>query len=247
MAKIDDDPLPFECIRQNLAVFDFLASRAFPYIPTLLKTSDGRAFVYAPRQSVIVLEYLAGERPAATPATWAEYGVIARTLNAYQAYPHPYAVATEGAIAELTEQAKHHVYADRFQTFVSWLTPLLHAPNHGLIHGEMNLANAAYRGDGTLVLLDWDDAGMGPTVLEAGYPLIIVFLTEDLQPQPDLARAFYQSYYAGSAPNDDEKDLVFRAALLHALRYMPFANQQQRWERICYAVAHKEQLLAWLP
>ena len=51
----------------------------------------------------------------------------------------------------------------------------------------------------------------------------------------------------GSAPPDDEKELLFRAALLHALRYMQFANQQKRWERVCYAVAQREQLLSFLP
>ena len=247
VAKIDDHPLPFEHATQSLAVFDFLSARSFPHIPALLKTNDGQSLLYTPERSVLVMEYLAGNRPIATAATWAELGRIACTLNAHQDYPYPYAIDTAGAIAELTEQAQHHPDTERLQTFISWLTPLAQAPNAGLLHGEINLQNVAQHSDGTLVLLDWDDAGSGPTVLEVGYPLIVVFLSEKLQLHHELARAYYRGYYAKGAPTDEEKELVFCAALFHALRYMRFANQQRRWERICYAVAHKEALLALLP
>jgi hypothetical protein len=247
VAKIDDQPLAFDAASQAYAVFDFLASRAFPHIPALLKTKDGRRLAHIHHQSVALMEYLGGERPDASRSTWEELGAIARSLNTHTDYPNSYAIDTQGAIAELMEQASSHPHTAQFQGFVSGLTPLLHAPKHGLIHGEINLANAARRKDGTLVLLDWDEAGTGPTLLEAGYPLIVVFLTEDLQFRQELAAACYHQYYAGNAPSGYEKELLFRAALLHALRYMQFANQQQRWERACYAVAQKEQLLAVLP
>jgi hypothetical protein len=247
VAKIDDQPPAFELASQAYAVFDFLASRAFSHIPVLLKTRDGRRLVHTHDQSVAVMEYLGGEKPDASRATWLEFGAIARTLNACTGYPNRYAVDTQGAIAELMAQANTHPHAAQFQGFVSLLMPLLHTPKYGLVHGEINLANAARRNDGMLVLLDWDDAGIGPTVLEPGYPLIVVFLTENLHFHRELATAFYHQYYAGSAPPADEKELLFRAALLHALRYMQFANQQQRWERVCYAVAQQEQLLSVLP
>jgi hypothetical protein len=73
-----------------------------------------------------------------------------------------------------------------------------------------------------------------------------MFLSEDMRFRQDLATALYHRYYAGNPPAEDEKDLLFRAALLRALRYMPFANQQQRWERVCYAAAQKDQLLSVL-
>ena len=247
VAKIDDQPLTHEGASQAYAVFDFLMSRGFAHIPVLLKTKDGRPFVQTDHQHVWLMEYVGGEPPEASPATWKQLGAIARALNAFTDYPIRYAIDTQGAIAELTEEANTHPYGAQFHDFVSSLTPLLQAPEYGLVHGEINLANAARRSDGTLVLLDWDEAGHGPTVLEAGYPLIVVFLTEDLLFRRELATAFYHQYYAGSTPSDDERELLFRAALLHALRYMQFANQQKRWERVCYAVAHRELLLSVLP
>ena len=100
------------------------------------------------------------------------------------------------------------------------------------------------RQNGELVLIDWDEAGTGATVLEAGYPLLTVFLTEELYFHQELAAAFYRGYYDQKQPGEPEKELLFRSALLHALRYMQFANQQKRWERICYAVRNKGSLLA---
>jgi Ser/Thr protein kinase RdoA (MazF antagonist) len=234
VAKVDDQPLACDVASQAYGVFDFLASRSFPHIPVLLKTKDGHTLLHTPQQSVALMEYLDGAKPDASCSTWDELGAIAHTLNAFTDYPRSYAIETEGAIAALLEQANTHPHRAQFQGFVSALTPLVHAPPDGLLHGEINLSNVARRRDGTLVLLDWDDAGTGPTVLDVGYPLIVVFLSEELHFHHDLATAFYHRYYAGHAPSDDEKDLLFRAALLHALRYMPFANQQQRWERVCY-------------
>ncbi len=246
-AKIDDQPHAFDVASQAYALFDFLASRAFPHIPALLKTKDGHRLVHTHNQSIALLEYIGGEKPDASRSTWKEFGAIARTLNALTGYPNSYAIDTRGAIAELMDQANVHPHKAQFHSFISLLTPLPYALKHGLVHGEINLANAARRKDGTLVLLDWDEAGTGPTVLEAGYPLIVVFLTEGLHYCEELATAFYHRYYAGSAPPDDEKELLFRAALLHALRSMQWANHQQRWERVCYAVAQQKQLLAVLP
>lgn len=247
VAKIDDQPLAIDVASQAYAVFDFLASRAFPHIPVLLKTRDGHRLVHTHNRSIALMEYVGGERPDASRSTWEEFGAIARTLNTITGYPNSYAIDMQGAIAELMEQANAYPHKAQFHRFVTLLAPLVYAPKLGLVHGDINLANAARRKDGTLVLLDWDEAGTGPTVLEAGYLLIVVFLTEDLHFRQELATAFYHRYYAGSAPPDDEKELLFRAALLHALRSMQWANHQQRWERVCYAVAHQKQLLSALP
>ncbi len=42
------------------------------------------------------------------------------------------------------------------------------------------------------------------------------------------------------------KDLIFTAAILHALRYLEFGDHARRWARIRYALAHREELLAAL-
>jgi Ser/Thr protein kinase RdoA (MazF antagonist) len=244
VAKIDLEPPAFDATLQTYAIYDFLASRHFSHIPFLLKAADGNPLVYTAKQSVAVIEFIDGTAPEHTPATWQSLGQVAASLNSIIDCPYPYCVATEGVIEELTEEADHHPAKAQFLAFVDLLRPLLEDPRQGLIHGEINLSNAMRRRNGELVLIDWDEAGTGETVLEAGYPLLTVFLTESLSFQQELAAAFYRGYYDQKQPDDNEKELLFRSALLHALRYMKFANQQKRWERICYAVRNKDSLLA---
>jgi Ser/Thr protein kinase RdoA (MazF antagonist) len=244
VTKIDLEPPAFETALQPCAVYDFLAFRQFTHIPFLVKTKDGSPLVYTGQQCVAVMEFIDGGAPEPTPATWQGLGQVAAKLNAIPDFPLPYVVATDGVIPELIEEAEHHPAKAQFLAFVDLLLPLLDYPGRGLIHGEINLSNSMRRRNGELVLIDWDEAGTGATVLEAGYPLLTVFLTEDLVFHQDLAAAFYQGYYAHKPPDDPEKELIFRSALLHALRYMKFANLQKRWERICYAVDHKDRLLA---
>ncbi len=244
VAKIDHQPPSFETAVQTYAIYDFLIARHFPHIPSIVKATDGNPLVYTHHQSVAVIEFIDGGHPEPTPSTWQELGQIAAKLNSIPDFPFSYGVPTQGVIAELTEEAGHHPVSAQFLSFVDLLLPLLDYPRQGLVHSEINLSNAMRRQNGELVLIDWDEVGTGATVLEAGYPLITVFLTEDLIFQQELAAAFYQAYYGQNQPDDHEKELLFRSALLHSLRYMKYANQQKRWERICYAVAHKNSLLS---
>lgn len=243
VAKINSEPLTMEESLKSYAIFDFLQARDFTHAPALLKTLAGESVLYTEGQSVAIMEYIDGGHPEATIATWQELGRIAARLNALTDYPFAYAIPTKGVIVELTEEAQSHVHKAQFLEFIALLSPLLDDPRQGLVHGEINLTNAMRRRNGELVLIDWDEAGTGTTVLEAGYPLVVVFLTEELHFQQELARAFYNGYYGDRLPSAAEKDLLFRTALLHALRYMRFANQEKRWRRVCYAVEHKERLL----
>jgi len=244
VAKIDQQPPAYVAACQPYAVLDFLAARNFSHVPALLKTREDQPLFYGAGQSIALMTYIDGGPPDNQPATWHALGQIAAQVNAFTDCPIVYTIPTAAVIGELRAQAQSHPQKQQFLDFIDQLAPLLNAPTLGLVHGEINAANVRQRRDGTLVLLDWDAAGTGPVVLEAGYPLLVVFLTEALHLQREQAVAFYRGYYGAYRPSPVEQGLLFRAALLHALRYMAFANQPQRWARICYAVAHRDDLLA---
>lgn len=244
VAKIDDEPPTAATAHERCAIFEFLAAQAFPHVPALLKTVDGQPLLYDDGRSITILEYIDGGQPDNHPAMWQQLGQVAASLNRITACPVTYAIPTAGAIAELTVQAQSHRYQKQFLDFIARLTPLLDLPAQGVVHGELNRANVRQRRDGTLVILDWDEAGHGAPVLEAAYPLLTVFLTEALHFQRAQAQAFYRGYYGDQQPDPAQQDLLFRAALLHALRYAQWGNQQRRWARIYYAITHKNQLLA---
>ena len=115
-----------------------------------------------------------------------------------------------------------------------------------MAHGEINEANARRREDGTVVLIDWDQAGRAPAALEYGYPLITVFVSEDEHTFDDRsARAFLGGYVEAGGVIDARQ--MFNAALFHALRYMWWGATERRWARILDAVDREAELCAVLP
>jgi len=160
-------------------------------------------------------------------------------------FPHPYGIPVGGAIAELTRKADRYPFRDDFLRLVSTLDVLADLPTR-LIHGEINHANALVTAEGRIFLLDWDQAGTGPWALEPGYPLITTFLSEDLRFDAPSATAFYGSWMNGSPVSARHKELIFTAAILHALRYLEFGDHSRRWARIQHALAHRDELLTAL-
>ena len=217
-----------EEIERGLHVFPYLAQKGFTHAPRLLATRDGRSFVRTESTTMYLIERIEGSAPPDTPASWAQLGLVAARLNAYTDYPHPYPISVRGTIRELREEADAYPFREEFLQHVAQLDVMADQPM-SLIHAEINTANALKAHDGRLYLLDWDSTGTGPTVLEAGYPLIHVFLREDREFAQDCARAFYDAYTAGAGMTLGQKHLVFATALLHGLRYLKFGDPGKRW------------------
>jgi Ser/Thr protein kinase RdoA (MazF antagonist) len=236
-----------EEIDQHLSILDYLAGKEFGHAPRLLRTRTGARYVRTGGKTIVILEQVAGTTAPDTPAIWAELGRIGARLNGYRDYPHAYGVPIAGVIAELTQHARQYPFRQPFLELVGTLGVLENQPT-SLIHGEINPANTVLEPGGRLVLVDWDEAGTGPLVLEAGYPLLTQFVTERLVFRRDEAVAFYDAYTGGAGLTPEGKDLVFTAALLHALRYIGAGgNPETRWTRIQFALEHRDELLAVIP
>ncbi len=232
-------------IDRRLAIFEYLAGNGFRHAPLLRKTNTGDRFARSGGTTMYVVEWIEGSAPPATTETWAELGRLAARLNARMDYPHGYAIPVAGAIAKLMEQAERYPFRSEFLALVSTLGILADQPMC-LIHGELNPANAVRSPDGRLSILDWDQAGTGPWVLEGGYPLITTFLSEDFVFDARSATAFYGAWAEGHDLDAGRKDIIFTAALFHALRYLGFGDPDRRWARIRHAVTHKHELLSAL-
>ncbi len=237
-------PTPSE-IDRHLHIFDFLAETHFGHAPSLLPTTTGRRFVQTDDTTVCVLALIEGATPPSIPETWAELGRIAARIGEHDDYPRPYGISVAGTITELTRNAERYPFRTEMIHLVFTLGILMDQPPC-LIHGEINTRNAIMGADGRLSILDWDQAGTGPWPLEPGYPLITTFLSEDLVFDSGAASAFYRLWGAGREMTAEHRELVFTAAVLHALRYLEFGDSMRRWTRIQHALAHKDALLAAL-
>ncbi|WP_345482868.1 phosphotransferase [Actinopolymorpha pittospori] len=166
-------------------------------------------------------------------------------MHALPTVSKDFAIPVQAAANELDQQAGDYPFAEDFRSLTHRVRRISDQPG-ATIHGEVNLSNVRQRPDGDLVLLDWDAAGTGPIALDLGYPLICVFHDEDLTWHPDHAAAFYAGYAKNSTGTIPSPEQIFDAALMHALRYLRFANTAQRWTRARYAINQEARLLEFL-
>lgn len=173
VAKVDPGARRDVADAQQLHALKYLGGRAFPHVPFYVPTSSGDPTGRICGRTVCVLEYLPlGALHDASPAeTWGKLGAVAAGLNAFQDYPVPFAIPLRSAFSELAQRSRGRVFEARFLALLGRVAELERLRPDGLIHGEINLANARRRGDGTIVVIDWDQAGAAPAALEYGLPV----------------------------------------------------------------------------
>ena len=192
---------------------------------------------------MVVLEYIASPLVSGRHdgvRGWRDLGSAAARLNGLTDYDVPFAVPVEEALQQLATRAAGTPFEAGLCSLVARIEHLIALDELGLIHGEINQTNAKRRNDEEVVLLDWDHAGIGPRILEYGYPLIVAFVSDDLVVDVQSVRAFYRGYT--DAGGNIDHDRLFDAALFHALRYMWFGDVERRWDRIMHALSHEDRL-----
>lgn len=238
--KVDRQPPPREAVGSE-AVHHDVALRLPEHLPRLRPTTSGSFAVHRPHLRVTVCEDIPGGPPPDTVETWAALGSILAQLHALPPVPRPFTIPVRTAIEELATQSAAYDFGVEFRALLPRAADI-DAGAAATIHGEVNLSNCLARADGTIVIIDWDQAGYGPTALDLGYPLVCVFLTEDLDWRSPMAAAFYQAYQKHRPLPDAEQ--IFAAALFHAMRYMAFHNIDRRWRRVQHAASHKAELMS---
>lgn len=221
-------------------------ARALPrHVPMILPDRSGAFVVVNKGLSIAVHEDIDGGRPSSSAYTWSRLGALLATLHSLPPDPRPFAIPLHAAVNELSEHAAGYAFATQFRMLAERLRRIGGHPA-ATIHGEVNLSNVLQRSTGDLVLVDWDQAGAGPVALDLGYPLICVFLEEDLSWHPNHAAAFYSTYRDTSTSVLPAPEQIFDAALLHAMRYLRFANTPARWARVKHAVSRENELTEML-
>ena len=243
--KVADSSKTEEKIKLDTFVFDFLKAKSFQNIPTLLKTREGENYQNLDGKFVYVMERIDGKAPERTPENWARLGEIAAKIHDISDYPYKTLFTVESEMPKFAETAAKLSFAKEYVTLVESL-PNFSGLSTSLIHTDIGPHNAVQRKDGVIVLTDWDDAGVGITILDLGFPLICHFVTHELEFEKEKASAFYNTYFAKRNLPDKEKNLIFDAGLFFALMYIPYGNTEKHWQRIKFAVENKELILSVL-
>jgi Ser/Thr protein kinase RdoA (MazF antagonist) len=240
VTKVSDQWRSEDVSAEHASIFDFLKQKNFEHVPRILKTKTGRNYQNVHGHPVYILEFIDGREPPRTKANCRRLGEIAGSLHTIRGYPYSYLFSVADVMPELYEIASTLPFGQEYEQIVRTL-PDFEALPDSLIHGEI-LGNCVERPDGGIVIIDWDEAGIGTRVLDLGHPLVQAFLSEDLEFEEENARAFYEGYFSRNSLDDREIDHVFDAGLFYALRYIIYGNTDKRWKRVQFAVENRELL-----
>lgn len=234
------EPLALVDVRSGIETLLDVRRGGFAHAPELLATTSGSFIGTTTAGPMVIMEYLPTPLDESDRAsTWTDLGSALARLNALTGN-RPFAIPIGLALREQITRAEGTPFEAGVRQLAKRLAHLGSVSGTCVIHGEANPSNAARRATGELVLLDWDQAGAAANALDYGYPLVTCHISEALDVDENAVESFYDAYRASGGVVDVA--MAFDAALFHALRYMWFANTEERWERIEFAVRTESDL-----
>ncbi|MHB0879243.1 MAG: phosphotransferase enzyme family protein, partial [Anaerolineae bacterium] len=224
---------------EHMAIFDFLAGEGFPHAPRLVKTKAGDAFVGREDHFLYVMEFVSGRPLVPEPASYRGLGGVAAALHNLRGYTHPQQCGIDWLYLMAREAAELLASRTAVDRVLAGLPDFSGLPE-AVVHGE--LGQAIEDRSGRLVLVDWDEAGLGPALIDAAGRLVCDFIDYDLRIDEASATAFYQAYFACRSPSQSELDKMVPLAALYALAYSRFADTEQRVARVLFAIRQTDTL-----
>lgn len=228
-----------DALERDLGVYDFLNAKDFQHIPKLLKTKNAKDFVNAGDTLVFLMEFVEGEAPVPNPETYTEIAKVLAKLHSIKDFPFVSDYKPADAIPELIVGAEKFAFKDEYSAILKTIRDFSHLPLVPM-HTEMTPQNCVLKPDGTLIAIDWDEAGLGPAVLDLGVALINHFVTEDLEILDENAHAYYQTYFSLRNMPEAEREYLFDAGLFWACAWVGYGDTEKRWKRLQWAMANKD-------
>lgn len=226
-------------VKTETDIFNFLNEKEFTNIPKLLKTKSSKNYQEFKGKLIYIMEYVEGKTPTDTKETWGKFGEIAAKLHKTSGYFQESDFNIKLEIEELKKIAVQFPFQDEYEKILINL-PDFEASTKSLIHTDIGPHNAVQKDNGLIILVDWDNSGLGTTILDLGFPLICSFVTKDLIFEKEKAQAFYSAYFSKNNLTEEEKGLIFDAGILFALIYLPYGDVDKNWEKIKYSISNKK-------
>ena len=226
---------------RDLSAYEFLNNKNFPYISRLLKTKTGERFVEIENNLIYLIEYIDGSHPDLTAQTYTELGKIVADLHSIEDFPFETDYKPADVIPSLIQNAAKYAFKDDCISILKSIPDFTQLPIVP-IHTEITPGNVIQSSNGRITVIDWDEVGLGPAVLDLGVGLINHFITEDLEILEDNATAYYRSYFSQREMNDLEKKYIYDASLFWACCWVPYGDTNKRWERIKWAVENRNKI-----
>lgn len=242
--------LPEASIRQYTHALLHMQGRGLKLSPSICTTMGAELYVRHDDTFLYLMEFVEGEPLRETPEDEYDLGQASALLHTIADYPHESGLNVKERIAGMYDRFHDYPFKREYDRIVDDL-PDFESYRQSFIHTDIGPHNAMRADDGRIVFLDFDDAGSGSPLIDAGYPLICQFVRfqEDGSIRFDSAnaKAFYAGYLSQMTLSEREKEIVFDGAVFMQLMYMPCYGDEgvlPMWKLLQYALEHKEELLA---
>lgn len=226
-------------IESDTSILDFLKNEKFSHSPQLLKTSNNRLYHKIEDSFVYIMEYIKGVPPKGTVEDWRQLGKITAKLHNTVGYSYQSLFNAHLKIEGLKKSQVNTSFKNEYLKVLNSL-PNFNELSQSLVHTDIGPHNAIKSLNGSITLIDWDDAGTSTSILDLGFPLICQFISNDLVFARRKAKAFYNAYFSKRGLIEAEKTLIFDAAIFFALMYLPYGKIQKNWEKIKFALVNKK-------
>ena len=247
--KVVGDWTVQELMEQTTNLLSFLNSRGITWAPALKPLANGALFCQRDGRFSYLMERVAGSAVPETPESYGRLGALLAEINAVPGIPWEFHRDFEAFRANLLKAAVQYKFGAYYTGLVKSLASM-DVPQlpTALVHPDLHLGQVMSRPDGSWVIIDWDDAGIGQRVASLGYPLILEFISDELEIRGREGAAFYAAYAERSPILDIEREHLFTAALCPALSFLQYVpDPNAAWKKIRFALDNREALLAMLP
>lgn len=174
------EPIHRATLENTALLFRWLEEVDYP-APRLVATATGQHIGFDKRYAVQMLTYIPGAPISRSPA---DLGLIATVLASLHVLGSTTAPVVQSwwyspnvfltTAARLTHGRS--LVSSQYQPLIDQLLVTVHhlqtLPSNGIVHGDCWYPNAIRVREQEAVLIDWDCAGLGPTVLDLGALLL---------------------------------------------------------------------------
>lgn len=235
-----------ESVRGNVLAHEYLGNQR-RMAPSIFPTREGKNYLADGGHWFYLTEYIAGKNLEENEADEYALGKLAARLHELKGYAHPSALNPDKS--RFYSWFADKPFKEQFDRILDEL-PDFSGQEQCLIHSDLGPHNAMRRDSGEVVLIDLDDAGIGPKYLDLGWAFIMQFVdfdhqTERMRYRFDLALAFLRGYYRENRLSRREYDMIWQGAAYMHISYMQTYGPDavdSLWKILLFGMAQREEL-----
>jgi Ser/Thr protein kinase RdoA (MazF antagonist) len=176
-------PNDIDKVKKDIFILKYLEQFSFP-APHLLKTSQGDTLTYLEDRAVYAYKYIEGNNPIPSIEYFTLLGKLLAQLHTLpiKEYPYQSDFTPEHEFPKLIDNLKKIKKDDQNEDIAKLLEDIKAFPvfknlSNSIIHTDPYFSNIIQNGN-RIFLVDLDDAGVAPAIIDVGYVLAHCCTTE---------------------------------------------------------------------